>query len=164
MRLKEFLLVGCLCIGVACGGGDGDTASPTGPSPLPTVQNPTDLNTPVSGPGLVVQNLLASVRDGNRYEVTFQVREFSLRWPAVITSIVISFDNGGTLTIPNPLAAVPNETVDAGMTVDSRRLNIMETQGRPVATSVTVTVNFRDENSTRSGAATERATVRVITG
>lgn len=165
MVFVRYCFVVLLCISVACGGGGTD--SPTAPSPtgaLPTAPNASDPDEPLNGPGLTIQGLSPTMREGNRYEITLQVREVSRRWPVTITSIVVAYDNGGTINFDNPLAVFESATVAAGAVADSRRLQLIETQGRAVARSVTVTVNFRDDITGRTGTVSSTAAVRDVTG
>lgn len=154
-RTRTCLIVIALGGSLACGGGGGGGASDatsgngiTSATPLPGAQDAANPNNPVNGAGLVVERIVATVRNvsgANAYEVNFLVREFSRLEAATVTSVEVAFNTGGTITFAEPLNALEQVRIPANSAVGSRLLRFNDTQNRPTATEVTITVNFRND-------------------
>ncbi|MGE0393112.1 MAG: hypothetical protein AB7I25_00835 [Vicinamibacterales bacterium] len=119
----------------------------------------------MDGAGLAVERIEATVgrnaSGANAYEITFLVREFSRQEAATVTSVAVAFNTGGGVTYSDPATALEAVRIPADSAVGSRRLRLVDSQNRPTATEVTITVNFRNDAG-RTGTTTATGTIRAI--
>jgi hypothetical protein len=138
-RIFWALRITVVCLAtLAMNGCTGSDDSPTSPS---------------SGPAGSVTSVVSTASlasNGYSYRTTFSVREIGGGTGLTVSSVRIQFSNasgsiGGATFSDNPMMSAH---VDAGGSADSKSLTVTDEQNRPLATQVSVTVNYTDDRGT----------------
>ena len=129
------VVVGLLVVASAsCDGGSSSSNAPASPS-APIVATVTiatiSASAETSGTNLV-------------YHVTFTLRETGGNAGATITAVDCAFSNGSTGHADSPMQTA---RITAGGSLDSKTIDITDSSGRSLASSVTATVSFTDDGN-----------------